>query len=80
MLEVQRDSRMRIWGDTPIEGHHTFTPCMASCIHLGEMNTLSGVGCVVFSVAVHVLCNVAVCVPPPPFSSGIGTVNSGVFF
>ena len=33
-----------------------------------------------FSVAVNVLCHVAVCVPPPPFSSGLGTGNGGVIF
>ena len=26
MWEVQRDRRMRIWGDTPIKGPHAFTP------------------------------------------------------
>ena len=58
--------------------------CMASCIHLGKtlpaspQNTLSDVECVVFSVAVNVLCYVSACVPLPPFSSGLGTGNGGV--
>ena len=58
-------------------------PCMASCIHLGEtlppspQKTLSDVECVVFSVAVNVLCHVAVCVPPPLLSYGLGTGNGG---
>ena len=41
-------------------------------------NAHSDVGCVVFSVAVNVLCYVAVCVPHPPFSSGLGAGNGGV--
>ena len=41
-------------------------------------NMLSGVGCVAFSVAVNVLFDVADCLPPPPFSTGLGTGNGGV--
>ena len=41
-------------------------------------NAVSGIGCVAFSVAVSMLCHVAVCVLPPPFSSGLGTGNGGV--
>ena len=33
---------------------------------------------VAFSVAVNMLCHVALCVPPPPSSSGLGTGNGGV--
>ena len=59
---------------------------MASIIHLGEtlppfpQNNLSDVGCVVFSVAVDVLCHVAVCVSPPPFSSGLGPAMAELFY
>ena len=41
-------------------------------------NALSGLECVVFSVAVDVLCHVDVRITPPPFSSGLGTGNGGV--
>ena len=43
-------------------------------------NALLGVGCVAFSVAVNVLCHVAVCVPHRPFSSGLRTDNGGVIY
>ena len=41
-------------------------------------NALSGLGCVVFTIAVNVSCHVGVRVTPLSFSSGLGTGNGGV--